>query len=96
MVSERVTHDELQRDLGRVEGRMEAMEAGRRARDGVVDDRLDRIEAASETVRRDVAEMKEMLAQGKGGWRVIAAAAGIFGMIAGWIGPTLAKKLFGG
>ena len=96
MVSERVTHDELQRDLGRVEGRMEAMEAGHRARDGVVDDRLDRIEAASETVRRDVAEMKEMLAQGKGGWRVIAAAAGIFGMIAGWIGPTLAKKLFGG
>ena len=96
MVSERVTHDELQRDLGRVEGWMEAMEAGRRARDGVVDDRFDRIEAASETVRRDVAEMKEMLAQGKGGWRVIAAAAGIFGMIAGWIGPTLAKKLFGG
>lgn len=96
MVSERVTHDELQRDLGRVEGRMEAMEAGRLARNGVVDDRFDRIEAASETVRRDVAEMKEMLAQGKGGWRVIAAAAGIFGMIAGWIGPTLAKKLFGG
>lgn len=96
MVSERVTHDELQRDLGRVEGRIEAMEAGRLARNGVVDDRFDRIEAASETVRRDVAEMKEMLAQGKGGWRVIAAAAGIFGMIAGWIGPTLAKKLFGG
>lgn len=96
MTVDRVTHDELQRDLGRVEGRMEAMEVGLRARDAVVDDRFDRVEAVAEATRRDVAEMKEMLAQGKGGWRVIAAAAGIFGMIAGWIGPTLAKKLFGG
>lgn len=90
------THADLQRDLGRVEGRMGAMEESRRARDAVVDHRFDRIEAAAEATRRDVAEIKEMLAQGKGGWRVIAAAAGIFGMVAGWIGPTLAKKLFGG
>ncbi len=44
----------------------------------------------------EIAELKLLVAQIKGAWRVIGAACGALGLVAGAILPPLVKTLIGG
>jgi len=90
------SHGDLQRDLGRVEGRIDEMARARAARDEAVDGRFAALERELRGARADMGEIKETLAQGKGGWKVLVAAGGLVGAIAGAVMPMTVRKLFGG
>ena len=89
------THGDIQRGLGRVEGKLEQVLESRRQRDEHIDGRLERIEARIEAVVARVEALVEMLAAVKGGWKVIAVLGGIGGMIGGWIVPAFLKRMMG-
>lgn len=69
---------EMQRDLGRAEGRLSALEHN-------IDDIKDSLESQGERLGR----IERMLAETKGSWRMLLAVAGL----AGTIGAGLAKVL---
>jgi|GEM_PF-1219092 len=71
------THGDIQRDLGRMEGKSDAMGA-----------RLDRLEKIIEDgfaeVRSDIAELKAAENQRRGALAILAAAAGLVGSVITW------------
>jgi len=69
---------EMQRDLGRAEGRLSALEHN-------IDDIKDSLESQSERLGR----IERMLSETKGSWRALLAVAGL----AGTIGAALAKVI---
>ena len=83
-----VSHNELNRALGRLEGKLEQVLESRKQRDENVDDRLARIEAKIEAIG-------ETLSNAKGGWRVLTLIGGGAGLVGGWVIPGLIKKLMG-
>lgn len=89
------THGDIQRGLGRVEGKLEEVLESRRERDEHVDGRLERIEARIEAVVARIESLVEMLAAVRGGWKVLALIGGIAGMIGGWVVPAFIKRMMG-
>ncbi len=83
------TESSIDRALGCLEGKLEEVLSNRTTRDEQVDDRLDRIE-------HDLREIRDLLANAKGGWKTLLIIGGIAGTIGGWIVPTVLKKLIGG
>ena len=79
----------LDRALGRLEGKLEEVLNDRQRRDEAVDDRLDRME-------HDIREIRDLLANAKGGWKVLLIIGGIAGMAGGWIVPAFVKRMMGG
>lgn len=67
---------EIQRDLGRAEGRLSALERN-------IDDIKDSLESQGARLGR----IEQMLAETKGSWRMLLAVAGL----AGTVGAALAK-----
>lgn len=59
------THLDLQRDIGRMEGRLTALE-----------DRLEKMEAVLERIDRRLAAMETKETERKGAWKVIVTVAG--------------------
>lgn len=88
-MAETVSHGDLLRSIGRIEGTLEQVLQSRKTRDETVDDRLDRIET-------DLRAIRELLANAKGGWKTLLIIGGIAGTIGGWIIPTFVKRLIGG
>lgn len=78
------THGDIQRDLGRMEGKADAMGA-----------RLDRLEKIIEDgfseVRREIAELKSDKAERKGMFVALAAIGGLIGTLVTFVGDHLWK-----
>lgn len=89
------THRDLEVALGRLEERIRGMDARRGDRDLVLDARFVELKAESAQHRAELAEIKELMAQGRGGWKVIAAASGVVGTLGALVGAPLVKKLMG-
>lgn len=89
------THGDLHRAIGKLEGLVDSLDQTRRERDAVLDHRYGTTKAELAAVRKDVSEIKALLDQGRGGMRVLISLSAIAGAVAGWIGPSLAKKLLG-
>lgn len=72
------THNELQRDMGRMEGKQDAMGA-----------RLDRLEKIIEDgfaeVRREIAELKADKSERKGALAVLAIVASVIGGVVAFV-----------
>lgn len=87
-MAEAVSHNDINRSLGRLEGKLEQVLESRKQRDEHVDDRLARIEAKLEKI-------DDTLASAKGGWKVLLIIGGIAGMAGGWIVPAAVKRFMG-
>lgn len=77
------THDDLNRDLGRMEGKQDAMGA-----------RLDRLETlvtdGFKAIQERLDKIDQRESERKGAWKTIIAAASLIGGVVGW----LATKIF--
>lgn len=87
-MSAQPTHGDIERAMGRLEGIVGQVLEARSKRDEHVDARLDRIET-------DIREIRDLLANAKGGWKVLLIIGGIAGMAAGWIVPAAVKQFMG-
>lgn len=76
------THTDLQRDFGRMEGRMDAL-------DKAMGEGFSRVETALAKIdgRLDAIDTRE--SERKGAWRVIVAVAGAVGGLAGLVVPII-------
>lgn len=88
-------HGDIQRGLGRVEGKLEQVLESRRERDEHVDGRLERIEARIEAAVARIESIVEMLAAIKGGWKTLTAIGAAAGLFGGWIVPAFLKRMMG-
>jgi predicted RNase H-like nuclease (RuvC/YqgF family) len=81
--------DELQRDIGKLEAKVEALEKSNE----ILFEKLDKLQniltKKIEEQNRQVQDLKSVLTEAKGGWKVILMIAGV----AGTIGAGLAKIL---
>lgn len=75
------THNDLQRDFGRMEGSIAS-----------VNQRLDRIEAVLERMDDRLEKIEARESERRGAWKTIAFVAGSVGAVA----SLLFQKLFGG
>lgn len=68
-------HDDLHRDIGRMEGRLDAME-----------NRLEKMEAVLERIDNRLAKIEQQETERRGAWKVIVAVAGgVSALVAGLI-----------
>lgn len=90
------THRDIEVALGRLEERIHGMDNRRRDRDGVLDERYTQTRADIAVLQVQLTEIKGLLDQGRGGWKVIAIASGFVGAIGALVGPAVMKKFIGG
>lgn len=81
--------DDLQRDIGKLEAKVEALEKSNE----LLFEKLDKLQNALskkiEEQNRQILDLKSVLTEAKGGWKVILVIAGA----AGSLGAALAKFL---
>lgn len=92
---EQPTHADLHASIARLDERVSGLNDRRQDRDAVLDARFLELKDETKALREDVAEIRDMIAEGRGGWKVIATASGVIGALGGMVGPTIIKKLFG-
>jgi septal ring factor EnvC (AmiA/AmiB activator) len=69
-----MTPSDIHRDLGRMEGRLDAVE-----------DRLSEMKAVLERIDERLAKIESAEAQRKGGLATLIAASSVISLIAGWV-----------
>lgn len=90
-----VSHSDIQRAIGRLEGKVDSMADARKERDGNIDDRFGRVEEKLDRVEVDLRAIREVLDKAKGGWKALVIIGGIAGAVASWVIPAFVKKLLG-
>ena len=76
------SHDDLNRSLGQVEGKLSAME-----------DRLDRIDNVLERIDKRLAAIERKETERRGAWKAIAAIASAVGAVVGVLFKAIVAHL---
>lgn len=71
-----VSHDDLQRSLGRMEGSQSAMEARMDRFETLVSEGFEKVEGSLAAIEKRLAAMEAKETERKGAWKVIVAVAG--------------------
>lgn len=71
-----VSHDDLQRSLGRVEGNQSQMEARMDRFEKLVSEGFDKLEGSLTAIDKRLAAIERKETERKGAWKVIVAVAG--------------------
>ena len=72
-----MTHDELHRDFGRMEGRLDAVE-----------DRLGKMEAVLERIDSRLAKIESQETERKGAWKTLTITASLVSGVIAWLIST--------
>lgn len=73
-------HDDLHRDIGRMEGRLDAM-----------DDRLSKMETVLDRIDGRLAKIESNESKREGGWRVILFVTSTASAVVAWVVSTFFK-----
>ena len=72
-------HDDLQRSLGRIEGKQSAMEERVGRFERLVSEGFEKVEGALERIDKRLGEIEARESERKGTWRILATLGGMIG-----------------